>query len=198
MPGVRQLADLRVLVAGGTIDKTYDAVAGTLEFKRTHVLAMLHQARVPLRDDRVETVLLKDSLDMVEADREAVRVACARAPESRLVITHGTDTMIATARHLASARLDKTIVLTGAMVPFTFSQSDGLFNLGGAVLAAQCLPPGVYVAMNGEAFPWQAVRKNRERGIFEPVMPVARTSRPRGRRAAPPHPRVSRGSGAVS
>jgi L-asparaginase len=157
----------RVLVTGGTLDKTYDAVAGRLHFTRTNVLAMLSQARVDLPPDRVQTVLLKDSLDMVEADRDAVLEACRHAPERRLIITHGTDTMIDTARYIAGAELAKTVVLVGAMVPYTFSGSDSLFNLGTAFGAVQLLDPGVYIAMNGRVFPWNRVRKNREKGVFE-------------------------------
>jgi L-asparaginase len=160
---------LRVLVTGGTIDKTYSPVEGTLTFSRTNVLAMLHQARVALPEGQVQTVLLKDSLEMTDADREQIREAAAAAPESRLLITHGTDTMVLTAAHLARASLSKTIVLTGAMVPYSFGNSDSLFNFGTAFAAMQLLPAGVYVAMNGRVFPWDRVRKNREVGVFESV-----------------------------
>ena len=162
-------ARLRVLVTGGTIDKNYSPVEGTLTFSRTNVLAMLQQARVALPEAQVQTVLLKDSLEMTDADRDSIRAAAAAAPEPRLLITHGTDTMVLTAAHLARANLGKTIVLTGAMVPYAFGNSDSLFNFGTAFAALQLLPAGVFVAMNGRVFPWDHVRKNREVGVFEPV-----------------------------
>src|SRR5215471_10973004 len=115
---------LRVIVTGGTIDKTYSPVEGTLTFSRTNVLTMLQQARVALPEAQVQTVLLKDSLEMTDADREQIREAVAAAAENRVLITHGTDTMCVTAAHLAQAKLDKTIVLTGAMVPYAFGNSD--------------------------------------------------------------------------
>ena len=163
----RRISEIRVLVTGGTLDKTYDAIAGTLGFSRTNVLSMLEQARVDFPRDRVETVLLKDSLEMVQADRDAILRACAAATEPRLVITHGTDTMIETARHLAEAELAKTVVLVGALVPYSFSNSDSLFNLGAAFIAAQLLSAGVYVTMHGRVFVWNQVRKNRKLGVFE-------------------------------
>ncbi len=161
------LTQVRVLVAGGTIDKTYSPVEGVLGFSRTNVLAMLQQGRVPFPETSVETVLLKDSLDLTEEDRQRLCSACARAAESRLLITHGTDTMIQTAALLAKAALRKTIVLTGAMVPYTFQNSDGLFNLGSAFSAVQVLPEGVYIVVNGRVFLWDKVRKNRQAGVFE-------------------------------
>ena len=159
---------LRLLVTGGTFDKQYDEIRGTLAFGSTHVEDVLRRGRseVPLV---VQVLMLKDSLDLTDADR-ALIVAAARASiEPRMVITHGTDTMVESARALAAAGLDKTIVLTGAMIPYVFGSSDGLFNLGSALSFAQVLPPGVYVAMNGRVFPWDNVRKNRERGVFEPI-----------------------------
>ena len=116
-----------------------------------------------------EVLMLKDSLDLTDADRARIVAAARASAESRIVITHGTDTMVESARALAAAGLDKTIVLTGAMIPYTFGSSDGLFNLGSALSFAQVLPAGVYVAMNGRVFPWNDVRKNRERGVFEPA-----------------------------
>lgn len=160
---------LRVLATGGTIDKTYSPVEGALGFSRTNVLAMLAQARVALPESQVQTVLLKDSLDMTDDDREKIHAAVAAAPELRLIITHGTDTMVLTARHLAHANLGKTIVLVGAMVPHSFGHSDALFNLGVAFAAAQMLPPGVFIAMNGRVFNWDAVRKNTTAGVFEAI-----------------------------
>ena len=165
------LPGVRVLVTGGTIDKVYHPTEGHLCFERTHVIQMLRQARVPLPDDCVQTILLKDSLDIVDADREAIAAACRASPESRLLITHGTDTMVRTGQHLAHHVHGRTIVLTGAMVPFSVSHSDALFNFGFAMAAVQLLPAGVHVAMNGKVLPWERVRKNRAAGWFESTGP---------------------------
>jgi L-asparaginase len=163
--------EIRLLVTGGTIDKSYCPVEGALSFSRTHVLAMLKQARVALPEDKVQTLLLKDSLDLTEADREVICQAASAATEAKLIITHGTDTMVQTAERLAAKHLGKTVVMVGAMVPYTFSNSDGLFNLGLAFGAVQLLPAGVYVAMNGCIFPWHAVCKNKTLGMFESITP---------------------------
>ena len=157
---------IRLLVTGGTFDKTYDEITGTLSFKQTHVEEMLRLGRssVPVL---VDTVMLIDSLQMTEADRLALAQRCRECVEAAIVITHGTDTMVETAAVLARNVPGKTIVLTGAMVPYAFGSSDGLFNLGSALSFAQLLPAGVYVAMNGTHFRWDDVRKNREKGTFE-------------------------------
>ncbi len=157
---------IRLLVTGGTFDKTYDEITGTLSFKQTHVEEMLRLGRssVPVT---VDTVMLIDSLQMTEADRLALAQRCRECVEAAIVITHGTDTMVETAAVLARNVPGKTIVLTGAMVPYAFGSSDGLFNLGSALSFAQLLPAGVYVAMNGTHFRWDDVRKNREKGTFE-------------------------------
>ena len=157
---------IRLLVTGGTFDKTYDEITGTLSFKQTHVEEMLRLGRssVPVT---VDTVMLIDSLQMTEEDRLALAQRCRECVEAAIVITHGTDTMVETAAVLARNVPGKTIVLTGAMVPYAFGSSDGLFNLGSALSFAQLLPAGVYVAMNGTHFRWDDVRKNRERGTFE-------------------------------
>jgi L-asparaginase len=158
---------IRILVTGGTFDKEYDELTGRLFFRDTHVQEMLRLGRARL-DLTVDTVMMIDSLEMDDAGRAAVVTRCRDAAENAIVITHGTDTMVETAGALASAGLSgKTIVLTGAMVPYAFGSSDGLFNLGSALSFVQVLPPGVYVAMNGQYFPWDAVRKNRETGTFE-------------------------------
>jgi len=158
---------IRILVAGGTFDKEYDELTGTLFFRDTHVEEMLRLGRARL-ELQVETVMMIDSLDMDEAGRAAIVARCRDASERAIVITHGTDTMVDTARALAAAGLDgRTIVLTGAMVPYAFGSSDGLFNLGSALSFVQVLPPGVYIAMNGRHFRWDAVRKNRGSGVFE-------------------------------
>lgn len=157
---------LRLLVTGGTFDKEYDEISGTLFFKDTHVPEMLRlgRCRVPVT---VETIMLVDSLQMTPADRARIAARCREAAESRLVITHGTDTMVETAAVLAREVEGKTVVLTGAMIPYAFGSSDGLFNLGSALSFAQVLGPGVYVAMNGTHFAWDNVRKNKETGVFE-------------------------------
>jgi len=157
---------IRVFITGGTFDKEYDELTGRLFFKDTHLPEMLRLARcrAPLT---LHTLMMMDSLDLTEADRARIVEACRACSEVRLVITHGTDTMPETARALLASGLAKTVVLTGAMVPYAFGSSDGLFNLGSALSFAQVLPPGVYVAMNGRCFPADKVRKDRERGVFE-------------------------------
>lgn len=157
---------IRILVTGGTFDKEYNELTGELYFHDTHVPEMLALGRC-LLDVAVEKVMMIDSLEMTEADRARIADRCRSAPESRIVITHGTDTMVETAAHLARFVAGKTVVLTGAMVPYKFGSSDGMFNLGSALAFVQTLPPGVYIAMNGRYFRWDRVRKNRERGVFE-------------------------------
>jgi L-asparaginase len=159
---------IRVLVTGGTFDKEYDEIRGQLFFHDTHIHRLLEQGRCGL-DVEIRTVMMVDSLDMSDADRDLIAEQCARSPEDRIVVTHGTDTMVETARVLAAAVPDKTIVLTGAMVPYAFGSSDGLFNLGSALSFVQTLAPGVYIAMNGRCFTWDNTRKNRESGRFEPL-----------------------------
>lgn len=157
---------LRILVTGGTFDKDYHELEGRLFFRESHVAEMLRlgRCRIPIQ---VDTLMLIDSLEMTEHDRQRILAACRDVPEERIVITHGTDTMELTARAIGAAGLAKTIVLTGAMVPYTFGSSDGLFNLGSAIAFAQALPVGTYVAMNGRCFRWDDVRKNRSTGVFE-------------------------------
>jgi L-asparaginase len=157
---------IRILVTGGTFDKEYNELTGELFFKQTHVPDMLKLGRCRL-NAAVETLMMIDSLQMTAADRNLILERCRSAPERQIVITHGTDTMEQTAAVLGPSIPGKTIVLTGAMVPYTFGSSDGLFNLGTALGFVQTLPPGVYVAMNGRCFPWNLVTKNRELGVFE-------------------------------
>lgn len=154
-----------VVVTGGTFDKEYDELRGTLSFRKTHLPEMLELGRCRLKT-RVVQLMMKDSLNMTALDRKRILTACRRAPENRIVITHGTDTMTATAALLGPALQGKTVVLTGAMRPYRFGSSDGLFNLGSALSFAQALPPGVYVAMNGLVFAWDDVKKNRRLGVF--------------------------------
>ena len=158
---------IRIFVTGGTFDKTYDEIGGRLTFGDTHLPEMLRLGRSRVGVS-VRTLMMVDSLDMTDADRDAIVRNCAQCAEARIVVTHGTDTMVETARALSPVP-GKTIVLTGAMIPYAFGSSDGLFNLGSALSFAQILPAGVYIAMNGQHFRWDNVRKNRETGVFEPV-----------------------------
>ena len=157
---------IRVFVTGGTFDKKYDELRGTLDFQDTHVQEMLRLGRCEL-DVSVRTLMMVDSLDMSDDDRSTIVDNCRRAEETQIVVTHGTDTMVETARALAQHVKGKTIVLTGAMVPYAFGSSDGLFNLGSALSFVQVLPAGVYIAMNGKYFRSDNVRKNRDVGTFE-------------------------------
>lgn len=157
---------IRVFVTGGTFDKEYDELTGSLRFRNTHVSDMLRRGRSML-DVEVEVLMMIDSLDMLHSHRQQIVDACRRVPEAQIVITHGTDTMAETAVALAAAVEGKTIVLTGAMVPYAFGSSDGLFNLGSALSFAQTLPEGVYLAMNGRYFRAGHVSKNRALGVFE-------------------------------
>jgi len=159
---------IRVIVTGGTFDKAYDAIKGELTFNESHLPEILEQIRVTVPVE-IELNQLIDSLQMQDENRRSVLVACERADESRIVITHGTDTMAQTAQLLGPAGLAKTIVLTCSMVPFQVQGSDALFNFGTAFAAVQLLPPGVYIAMNGRIFGWDNVRKNRKIGVFEEV-----------------------------
>jgi L-asparaginase len=159
---------IRVFITGGTFDKEYDELHGRLYFKDTHLPEMLRLARSRLQVS-VRTLMMIDSLDMTDADRALVVESCRSCAEDRIVVTHGTDTMADTARALHAAATGKTVVLTGAMIPYAFGSSDGLFNLGSALSFAQVLPPGVYVAMNGRVYPGDRVRKNRDTGVFEEV-----------------------------
>jgi len=159
---------IAILVCGGTFDKRYDEITGRLFFRDTHVPEMLRLGRSRV-DVSIETLMMIDSLEMSGADRERIAARCRDLNEQRIVITHGTDTMVETAAVLASGVPGKTIVLTGAMIPYAFGSSDGLFNLGSALSFAQALPAGVYVAMNGTVFAWNEVRKNRASGHFEAI-----------------------------
>jgi len=157
---------VRIIITGGTFDKRYDELKGVLSFKDSHLPDIIRQARVTVPVE-LEINQLVDSLEMGDEGRLSILEACRRAAECRVLITHGTDRMVETAKVLGPAGLDKTIVLTGAMVPYSVSSSDSLFNLGCAFAAVQLLPAGVYVVMNGQVFPWDRVRKNYEKGEFE-------------------------------
>jgi L-asparaginase len=157
---------IKILITGGTFDKEYDELNGKLFFKYTHLPEILKLGRSNLKVS-VRTLMMIDSLEMTNADRELIINHCKQCDEEKIVITHGTDTMEQTANVLGEAELDKTIVLTGAMIPYKFGSSDGLFNLGSALAFVQTLPKGVYVVMNGKYFDWHNVRKNKATGIFE-------------------------------
>ena len=163
---------IRILITGGTFDKEYNELTGRLYFQESHLPEMLRLGRCRL-DVELSALMMIDSLDMTDADRGRIIDECRAAPESRILITHGTDTMVTTAQVLAGEVKGKTVVLTGAMVPYKFGSSDGMFNLGTALAFVQTLAPGVYVAMNGRWFPWHSVRKNKKKGIFEPASEVA-------------------------
>ncbi len=159
---------IRILVTGGTFDKEYNERTGQLFFKDTHMAEMLRLGRSRV-EVTIRTVMMIDSLEMTDADRALIVQNCSQSEEDRIVITHGTDTMTETAAALARAVTGKAVVLTGAMIPYAFGSSDGLFNLGSALSFVQVLPAGVYIAMNGKCFPWDRVRKNRERSEFEEI-----------------------------
>ena len=161
---------IQIFVTGGTFDKEYNELTGELYFQNTHIADMLRLGRC-LLDIEIETLMMIDSLHMTDAGRQLIVGRCGGSTHSRIVITHGTDTIDQTATALGKAISGKTVVLTGALVPYTFGSSDGMFNLGTALAFVQTLEAGVYVAMNGRCFPWHSVRKNRELGIFEALDP---------------------------
>lgn len=157
---------VRIIITGGTFDKHYDAIKGVLTFKDTHLPEIISQVRITVPVE-VEINQLIDSLEMQDENRKRILGSCERSAESRIVITHGTDTMVKTAQCIGRANLLKTIVLTGAMVPYTIAGSDALFNLGCAFSAVQLLPSGVYLAMNGRIFTWDNVMKDTGKGLFK-------------------------------
>lgn len=157
---------IRIFVTGGTFDKEYNELTGQLFFKETHLPEMLQRSRSTL-DVTVRTLMMIDSLHMTDEDRNLIAHQCKASEEDKIIVTHGTDTMDVTARVLAEKVPGKTIVLTGAMIPYKFGSSDGFFNLGSALAFVQALPPGIYVCMNGRYFNWDNVRKNKRTGQFE-------------------------------
>jgi L-asparaginase len=161
---------IQVFVTGGTFDKEYNYLTGELYFKDTHLREMFERGRCTLDID-IKTLMMVDSLEMSAQDRDLIVHNCQRSPSNHIIITHGTDTIAETASILAGAGIaGKTLVLTGAMIPYAFgTSSDGFFNLGSALAFVQTLTPGVYVVMNGRAFPWDKVRKNRQTGNFEEI-----------------------------
>lgn len=159
------MASIRIFVTGGTFDKEYDEINGQLYFKDTHLPEMLKLGRCKLDID-IRTLMMIDSLEMTDDDRALVVKNCGSCKEDKIVVTHGTDTMEQTAKALGEAKLAKTIILTGALIPYKFGSSDGFFNLGSALAFAQALPFGVYVAMNGRFFHWNNVTKDKRTGEF--------------------------------
>ena len=157
---------IKIFVTGGTFDKEYDEIDGKLFFRDTHLPEMLKLGHCKVELD-IRTLMMIDSINMKDPDRAIIMQNCRNAEEERIVITHGTDTMVETARLLGAAIKDKTIVLTGAMIPYRFGSSDGLFNLGSALAFVQTLPHGVYVTMNGRFFTYDNVVKNKQLGMFE-------------------------------
>jgi L-asparaginase len=157
---------VKIFITGGTFDKEYDEIGGRLYFNDTHLPEILALGRCNLAIS-IRTLKMIDSLEMSDYDREVIVNNCKNCNEKQIVVTHGTDTMEITARVLGAANLGKTIILTGAMIPYKFGSSDGLFNLGTALAFVQSLPVGVYVAMNGKYFKWDNVKKNKSNGIFE-------------------------------
>ena len=157
---------ITILVTGGTFDKEYNEISGKLYFNESNIKEMLELGRCKIPVS-IKNLMLKDSLDMLDIDRKLILDACIQTKIKKIVITHGTDTMTKTAKLLAQNIKNKTIVFTGAMIPYKFGASDGLFNLGSALTAAQTLESGVYIAINGNIFKWDEVTKNRNKGIFE-------------------------------
>ncbi len=159
---------IKIFVTGGTFDKEYNMINGELFFKDTHIQEMLKLGRsmVPYE---IRTLMMVDSLSITDEDREIILINCLKAKEDKIIVTHGTDTMEKTAQLLAEKIHNKTIVLTGAMIPYTFGSSDGLFNLGSALAFVQSLDNGIYIVMNGQYFEWDNVRKNRKTGFFEKI-----------------------------
>ena len=159
---------IRIYITGGTFDKEYDEINGRLYFKDTHMNEILELGRSQV-DVEIRTLMMIDSLEMTKEDRELILKHCRSTKSDQIVITHGTDTMVNTAKLIAEANLDKTIILTGAMIPYKFGSSDGLFNFGSALAFAQSLPYGVYVVMNGRYFDYDKVKKNKKTGVFEEI-----------------------------
>ncbi len=159
---------IKIFVTGGTFDKDYDEKNGRLFFKDTHMSEILAMGRSKAEVD-IETLMMVDSLDMADKDRKIIVDSCISEKGNQIVITHGTDTMTKTATEIGERKLPKTIVITGAMIPYKFGTSDGLFNIASALAYVQTLPKGVYIAMNGRVFEYDRVRKNKDTGIFEEV-----------------------------
>ena len=159
---------IKIFATGGTFDKEFNEINGELFFKETNLYELLELGRSQL-DVKIETLMMIDSLKMSKDDRNYIINKCKNEKTNRIIITHGTDTMVETAKLLAENIKDKTIILTGAMIPIKFGSSDGLFNLGSALSFIQTLERGVYITMNGRYFPWNNVHKNKKLGVFERI-----------------------------
>jgi len=159
---------IKIFATGGTFDKEYNEINGELFFKKTHLSELLELGRSQL-DVQIETLMMVDSLDMTLESKKLIVQKCKEEKTTRIIITHGTDTMVETAKLLAKSIKNKTIILTGAMIPIKFGSSDGLFNLGSALSFIQVIDPGIYITMNGRYFKWDNVRKNKKLGIFERI-----------------------------
>ena len=157
---------IKLFATGGTFDKEFNEINGNLEFQKTNLYELLELGRCKL-DIKIETLMMIDSLKMSEAERSYIVEKCKKENTHKIVITHGTDTIVETAKMLAKNIQDKTVILTGAMIPINFGSSDGLFNLGSALSFVQILEPGIYITMNGRYFDWDNVKKNKKIGIFE-------------------------------
>lgn len=157
---------IKLILTGGTIDKHYNESNGALDFTETHIHELLKLGR-NRSSIEIEQIMLKDSLEITDSDRQKILAACKATQQDKIIVTHGTDTIVKTATVLGKQQIDKTVVLVGAMIPFVFKHSDAVFNMGFALGAAHSLPQGVYVAMNGKVFAWDAVIKNRDLGVFE-------------------------------
>ena len=159
---------IKIFSTGGTFDKEFNEITGELFFKKTQLYELLELGRSKL-DVKIETLMMVDSLKMSNTERQYIVDKCKNEKTNNIIVTHGTDTMVKTAELIANQITDKTIILTGAMIPIKFGSSDGLFNLGSAMSFVQVLEPGVYITMNGRYFNYDNVRKNKKLGIFEKI-----------------------------
>jgi L-asparaginase len=159
---------IKLFATGGTFDKEFNEINGELFFKKTNLYELLDLGRCKL-DIKIETLMMIDSLKMRETERNYIVSKCKKEDTHKIIITHGTDTIVETAKMLAESINDKTIILTGAMIPIKFGSSDGLFNLGSALSFVQTLDSGIYITMNGRYFHWDNVKKNKKIGAFERV-----------------------------
>ena len=164
----KKIKYIKIFATGGTFDKEFNEINGELYFKKTNLFELLELGRSQV-DLKIETLMMVDSLQMTNTERQYILEKCKKEKTDKIIITHGTDTMVQTAEFIAKHIKDKIIILTGAMIPIKFGSSDGLFNLGSALSFAQVLDPGVYITMNGQYFYWDNVRKNKKLGIFERI-----------------------------
>ena len=159
---------IKIIVTGGTFDKEYNELNGELYFNKTHVSEMLRLGRSRI-ELKIVTLMMRDSLHITDSDVKLILAECQNSIENKILITHGTDKMVNTARVLGRSIRNKTVVITGAIIPYAFGSSDGMFNLGSALAFVQTLPYGVYVAMNGRFFHYNNVNKNTQNGNFEEI-----------------------------